>query len=79
VVQRTQLAGEADARRPIDQAGLWLDGTAMPARGGGSSPRSMTMFTPPRRLPVGPHTVVVFASADDDAAARAWTFRVVRS
>jgi hypothetical protein len=74
----TQLAAEARASDPIDQAGLWLDGLAVPARAGGTSPQALSMYTTPSRFGRGSHVVVVFAGAGRDAAALAWRFSVAR-
>jgi hypothetical protein len=75
LARRTQLAAQIDAARPIEEAGLWLDGDALRTRGGGTSSHSQTMFAESGRLATGPHFVIAFASAGNDAAALAWTFR----
>ncbi len=71
----TQVAAEFSAPKRIDQAGLWLDGTAIPAepRGG---PRKFTAYGSTPELKPGWHNVVAFAEAGGTARATAWTFRV---
>ena len=77
VVDATQLAAEVRARSPIEQAGLWLDGSAVGGRAGGPRPETQSMYTPRQTIEPGIHVVVGFASAGPSAAAHAWRFRVV--
>ena len=69
-----QLAAGAKATAPIAEAGLWLDGQAVPGRTAGT-PADVTMFSDSRgRLPAGPHAIVAFAATFADASALAWNF-----
>jgi hypothetical protein len=71
----TQVAAEFSALVAINDAGLWLDGEALPAKIAGT-PLKYTAFgsSPPLRR--GYHTVVAFAESGGSATATAWAFRV---
>jgi hypothetical protein len=71
---RTQLAAEFKARDAISEAGLWLDGRAVPTRAGGLGPSYFTAYGESGTLEPGRHSVVAFASTARDARAVAWTF-----
>lgn len=74
---RTQLAAGVVANAPIVEAGLWLDGLALPASGGGFDSRHLTMWQEaPQPLRHGRHVVVAYANTEADASALAWTFVV---
>jgi hypothetical protein len=71
----SQVAAEFSAPTPLVQAGLWVDGKAIPAEPRGS-PRRFTAFGSTGTLKPGRHSVVAFAEAGGSAKATAWTFRV---
>jgi hypothetical protein len=71
---RTQLAAEFKARDPISDAGIWLDGRAVPTRAGGLGRSYFTAYGESGPLEPGRHWVVAFASTARDARAVAWTF-----
>jgi hypothetical protein len=70
-----QVAAEFRAPTPLVQAGLWVDGKAIPAEPRGT-PRRFTAFGSTGKLKPGWHTVVAFAEAGGSGKATAWTFRV---
>jgi hypothetical protein len=70
-----QVAAEFSAPTPIVQAGLWVDGKAIPAEPRGS-PRKFTAFGSTGKLKPGWHSVVAFVEAGGSGKATAWTFRV---
>jgi hypothetical protein len=73
---RTQIAAEVKAGARIEDAGLWLDGRALPARGGGSPDHTaLTMFADSGPLAGGRHSAVAFAATRGAARVYAWTFR----
>ena len=74
VMRRTQVAAEVKAGAPIEDAGLWLDGRALPARGGGLTNRAITMFADTGTLEPGRHAAVAFAATASHATAYAWPF-----
>jgi hypothetical protein len=77
VRRRTQIAADVAANAPIVEAGLWLDGLAVPANGGGLNRRRLTMWQEaPQPLRRGRHVVVAYANTEADASALAWTFVV---
>lgn len=71
----SQVAAEFSAPTRIVQAGLWVDGKAIPAEPRGS-PRRFTAFGSSGTLASGRHSVVAFGEAGGSARATAWTFRV---
>jgi hypothetical protein len=74
---RTQVAADISANAPIAEAGMWFDGRALPAHGGGFDRRHLTMWQEaPQPLRRGHHLVVAYASTETDASAVAWTFVV---
>lgn len=74
---RTQVAADVSANAAIAEAGLWLDGRALAANGGGLDRRHLTMWQEaPQPLRRGRHVVVAYASTEADASALAWTFVV---
>ena len=71
------LAVEISSGARVLEGGLWLDGAAFPAEGGGSDARHFTIFGEPMEaLTRGRHSVVAFGMAGKTAAAVAWTFSV---
>jgi hypothetical protein len=75
VDERTQVAAEFRAPSAILEAGLWVDGRAVPARSGGVSPSYVTIFSEVGHLQLGSHSTVAFVLTDEDAGALAWPFR----
>jgi hypothetical protein len=63
------------ARKPIEEAALWLDGARLIEKGGGS-PTDYTMYGAPNRLDPGTHTAVGYARTATSGTAVAWTFTV---
>ena len=70
-----QVAAELSAPTRITQAGLWVDGRAIPGDPKGSATR-FTVFGPTPRLKSGVHTAAAFAEASGAALVKLWTFRV---
>ena len=70
-----QVAAELSAPSKIVQAGLWVDGHAIPGEPKGSSTR-FTVYGPTPRLKSGAHTAAAFAEAGGAALVKLWTFRV---
>jgi hypothetical protein len=75
VDERTQVAAEFKAPSAILEAGLWVDGRAVPARSGGVSPSYLTIFAEVGHLGLGSHSTVAFVLTDEGAGALAWPFR----
>lgn len=71
----SQVAAEFSAPARLAEAGLWVDGKAIPAEPNGD-PRRFTAYGSTGKLRPGWHSVVAFAEAGGSAVARAWTFRV---
>jgi hypothetical protein len=72
-----QIAAEISATAAIADYTLLLDGTPLDVKGGGVSPRRITVYgAPASSLSSGRHVVVAAARAGDSAAATAWTFSV---
>ena len=70
-----QVAAAVEAEAPVVEAGMWLDGTAVPGRTSGTGAGTVTMFSDATgKIPRGPHGVVAFASTGMDASALGWTF-----
>jgi len=72
-----QVAAEIKAPTPIVETSLLVDGTPLDTKSGGPSTRYISIFgAPAEPLAPGQHVAVAFARAGQDAAARAWAFRV---
>lgn len=71
-----QVAAGIEANAGIIEAGVWLDGQAVPGRASGAGDaRRLTIFGESTdRIPRGPHAVVAFASTFAEASALAWMF-----
>jgi hypothetical protein len=67
---------ELSADGPVEEAGLWLDGAALPATAAGQAAAVTVVATPESPLEPGWHVLVVFGRAGDDAAAGATPFEV---
>ncbi len=70
-----QVAAQFTAPARITQAGLWVDGRAIPGEPKGS-PSRFTVYGPTPRLAKGTHTAAAFAQAGGGARVTVWTFRV---
>jgi hypothetical protein len=70
-----QVAAEFSAPTKITQAGLWVDGHAIPGDPKGS-PKRFTVYGATPRLARGTHTAGAFAEAGGAARVTLWTFRV---
>jgi hypothetical protein len=70
-----QIAAEFSAPAAIVQAGLWIDGKAVPGQPHGTKLRFSAFGASPR-LGRGAHTAVAFAEAGGTARAVVWSFRV---
>jgi hypothetical protein len=70
-----QVAAELSAPSKIVQAGLWVDGRAVPGQPVGS-PTRFTVYGPTPRLASGVHTAAAFAEAGNAARVTLWKFRV---
>ena len=70
-----QVAAEFTAPTRIVQAGLWVDGHAIPGDPKGSAKR-FTVYGATPRLASGTHTAAAFAQAGGAARVKLWTFRV---
>ena len=70
-----QVAAEFSAPTRIAQAGLWVDGKAVPGQPRGT-PTRFTAFGTTPRLARGLHTAAAFAEAGEAARAVVWSFRV---
>ncbi len=70
-----QVAAEFSPPSKIVQAGLWVDGKAVPGRPHGSTTR-FTVYGSTPRLARGLHTAAAFAEAGGAARAVVWSFRV---
>ena len=71
-----QVAAEFSSPRAIENASLFVDGTALDTKEGGSTLRETLYGAPASSLSSGRHVVVAAARAGDSATARAWTFSV---
>jgi hypothetical protein len=71
-----QVAAEFSSPRAIENASLFVDGTALDTKEGGTTVRQTLYGAPASSLSSGRHVVVAAARAGESAAARAWTFSV---
>jgi hypothetical protein len=74
--RRPRVQFELAADGPVEEAGLWLDGVALPATAGGTADAVTLVATPEAPLAPGWHVLVVFGRAGDEAAAGATPFEV---
>jgi hypothetical protein len=74
------VAGRMDASGPLGRAALWLDAGSPRVLRHDDGPFSARLVVdpPPRALAPGVHTVTLFATTPDTAAAAAWPFEVER-
>jgi hypothetical protein len=72
-----QVAIEFTAREPFVESAIWVDGTELLEKGGGS-PTSGTIYgSPAHPLKPGVHVAVGYARTNATGSAVAWTFTVV--
>lgn len=77
VARTPQVAAELQARAPLVDTGLWLDGTALLAKGGGLSPKRQTIYgAPTKPLRPGRHVAVAYGRTATTGTAVAWTLVV---
>jgi hypothetical protein len=71
-----QVAIEFKAPQPFVESALWVDGTELQEKGGGS-PTSGTIYgAPAKPLTAGPHVAVGYARTATTGTAVAWVFDV---
>jgi hypothetical protein len=70
------VAAEFDAKVPIIEAGIWLDGVELPVRGGGTPTRHTFYGAPASNLPAGKQAVIAYARTAKGGVAVKWFFRV---
>jgi hypothetical protein len=71
-----QVAIEFTATKPFVESAIWVDGTELLEKGGGS-PTSGTIYgAPARKLKPGPHVAVGYARTATAGTAVAWIFDV---
>jgi hypothetical protein len=71
-----QIAVELDAKAPIVEAGVWLDGIELPLNSGGTARRRTFYGAPVSNLPSIRHSVIAYARTARGGAAVKWVFRV---
>jgi hypothetical protein len=71
-----QVAIEMRAPTALVESALWVDGTELLEKGGGSPTRGTIYGAPAAPLAPGEHTAVAYARTGASATAVAWTFRV---
>ncbi len=71
-----QVAIEVKAQRPLVDTGLWVDGTELATKGGGSLTEGTVYGAPAKRLKPGEHVAVGYGRTSAAGTARAWVFRV---
>jgi hypothetical protein len=71
-----QVAAELHAPARFVETGLWVDGRELLEKGGGLSPRNVTVYgAPDRPLARGAHVAVAYGRTHTTGTAVAWTFR----
>jgi ABC-type glycerol-3-phosphate transport system substrate-binding protein len=71
-----QVAIEMRAPTALVESALWVDGTELLEKGGGSPTRGTIYGAPAAPLAPGEHTAVAYARTGANATAVAWTFHV---
>jgi hypothetical protein len=71
-----QIAAEISAHEPLVESGLWVDGTEVPVKGGGSETKGTIYGALGKPLAQGRHVAVAYGRSDRHATAVAWSFRV---
>jgi hypothetical protein len=76
VARMPQVAVELTAPAALVESALWVDGTELLVKGGGSPTRGTIYGAPARPLSRGKHVAVAYARTATDGSALAWTFTV---
>jgi hypothetical protein len=72
-----QVAAEFRAPSAFVEEGLWVDGKELLEKGGGLTPRRVTVYgAPDHRLRRGRHVAVAYGRTTTHGSAVAWTFTV---
>jgi len=71
-----QVGIEIRAQRPFVESALWVDGTQLLEKGGGSPTEGTIYGAPLHALKAGLHVAVGYARTASSGSAIAWTFRV---
>lgn len=73
-----QVAVEMRGPTHLVEEGLWVDGTELIEKGGGTTPERVTVYGAPEgKLKPGKHTAVAYGRTETHGSAVAWTFTVV--
>ena len=72
-----QVAAELVSHTPLVESALWVDGTELLEKGGGSPTRGTIYGAPATALAKGTHVAVAYARSATHATAVSWSFRVV--
>jgi hypothetical protein len=70
-----QVAIGFKSKQPFVESGLWIDGTDIEAKGGGSPTSGSIYGAEPKALKPGEHVAVGYARTNGSGAAVAWIFR----
>jgi hypothetical protein len=70
-----QVAIEVNSKLPFVETALWIDGTELLEKGGGSPTEGTIYGSPEKALKPGPHVAVGFARTIADGTAVAWVFK----
>jgi hypothetical protein len=71
-----QVAIQITAKAPFVESALWVDGTELQEKGGGSPTKGAIYGAPAANLKPGPHVAVGYARTNTTGTALAWIFRV---
>lgn len=71
-----QVAIEFTSKKPFVESGLWVDGTELLEKGGGSPTRGTIYGAPAKALTPGAHVAVGYARTAGTGTAVAWVFDV---
>jgi hypothetical protein len=72
-----QVAAQISGPSRIVEEGLWIDGVELLEKGGGLSPKVVTVYgAPDGKLKPGKHVAIAYGRTQDHGTAVAWTFTV---
>jgi hypothetical protein len=71
-----QVAIQFSAAQPFVESALWVDGTELQEKGGGSPKRGAIYGAPAKPLKPGQHVAVGYARTNLSGTATAWIFKV---
>jgi hypothetical protein len=71
-----QVAIQFSASQPFVESALWVDGTELQEKGGGSPTRGTIYGAPAENLKPGQHVAVGYARTNLSGTATAWIFKV---